>query len=91
MKDQAPVPEPGNKEEPKARHGYRNEVNWEGGSGRQAEPPMGHARVTGRQPYSNQGSKETPGTASAGEVPEGNRGEQSGNSLEQLEKAKTRP
>lgn len=94
MKDQVPAQPAGNDEEPKARHGYRNEVNWEGGSGRQAQPPLGHSRethATGRQPYSNQGSKETPGTAGPVDVPEGNRGQRSGNALDQLESAKTRP
>ena len=61
----------------KARHGYRNEVTWEGGSG--------------RQPYSNQGVQETPGSAAAGDVEEGNRGEQSGENLDQLEAVKGKP
>jgi hypothetical protein len=59
-----------------ARHGYRNEVTWEGGSG--------------RQPYSNQaGGKSSP--AAAEEVPEGNRAERSGTNQEQLERVKTKP
>lgn len=60
-----------------ARHGYRNEVNWEGGSG--------------RQPYSNQGRRETPSPASGEQVAEGNRGSRSGNNLDQLERAKRKP
>jgi len=59
-----------------ARHGYRNEVTWEGGSG--------------RQPYSNQG-RGKPSPSAAQEVPEGNRAEHSGTSLEQLERVKTKP
>jgi hypothetical protein len=92
MKDQAPAkPDPKDEDPPRALHGYRNEVNWEGGSGRLAETALGHARVTGRQPYGNQGVKETPGTAANEGFAAGNRGRQSGNSLEQLERAKTRP
>ncbi|HYF21111.1 MAG TPA: hypothetical protein VEA40_24835 [Ramlibacter sp.] len=60
-----------------ARHGYRNDVNWEGGSG--------------RQPYSNQGAQETPSPAAGQEVAEGNRGARSGNTVEQLERAKRKP
>jgi hypothetical protein len=60
-----------------AKHGYRNEVNWEGGSG--------------RQPYSNQARGGTPSPAAAEDVPEGNRAERSGTNLEQLERVKTKP
>lgn len=61
---------------PRAKPGPRNEVTWEGGSG--------------RQPYANQGSHET--TASDHhEVVEGNRGEESGRNLDQLEKSKGTP
>ena len=60
-----------------ARHGYRNDVNWEGGSG--------------RQPYSNQGASETPSPAAGHEVAEGNRRSRSGNTVEQLERAKRKP
>jgi hypothetical protein len=59
-----------------ARHGYRNDVNWEGGSG--------------RQPYGNQGRRETPSPA-AGEEAEGNRRERSGRTQEQLEQVKRKP
>lgn len=59
-----------------ARHGGRTEVNWKGGQG--------------RQPYSNQGQEEQ-GTAAAGEVEAGNRGEVSGRNLEQLEDVKRKP
>jgi hypothetical protein len=61
----------------KARHGYRNEVNWEGGSG--------------RQPYSNQGRQETPSPAAGEEFAEGNRAERSGQNLDQLERVKRKP
>ena len=60
-----------------ARHGYRNEVNWEGGSG--------------RQPYSNQGRRETPSPGAAHEVAEGNRKDRSGNTVEQVERARLKP
>ena len=67
MKQQTP---PG--EEPQtagqARHGYRNEVNWEGGSG--------------RQPYSNQGQRETPSPAAGEEFVAGNRTSRSGQNLD---------
>lgn len=75
----------------RARHGYRNEVNWEGGSGRR-DMPSGHpARLTGRQPYANQGPVETPSPAEAAEYAGGNRGERSGRNLEQLEQARRKP
>jgi len=60
-----------------AKHGYRNEVNWEGGSG--------------RQPYSNQAGRGIPSPAAADEVPEGNRAERSGTNLDQLDRVKTKP
>ncbi|CAA9442652.1 MAG: hypothetical protein AVDCRST_MAG51-3410 [uncultured Ramlibacter sp.] len=60
-----------------ARHGYRNEVNWEGGSG--------------RQPYSNQGRREKPSPAAGEEFPQGNRAGQSGQNLDQLERVKQKP
>ena len=70
------VQRPAGSDEPiKARHGYRNEVNWEGGSG--------------RQPYSNQG-RGKPSPSAAQEVPEGNRAERSGTNLDQLERVKTK-
>ena len=61
-----------------AKHGWRNEVNW-GADGE------------GRQPYSNQGSEETPSPAAGAEEAEGNRRERSGRNLDQLEQAKTKP
>lgn len=60
----------------RAAHGPRNEVTWEGGSG--------------RQPYANQGPQETTESDNH-EVAEGNRGEQSGRNLEQLDKARGIP
>jgi hypothetical protein len=59
-----------------AKHGPRNEVNWEGGSG--------------RQPYANQGEQETTESDNR-EVAEGNRGDESGRNAEQLDKAKGTP
>lgn len=80
--------------EAKARHGYRNEVNWEGGSGRQQEPPVGHAqvqgRLAGRQPYSNQ-PPGAPSPMAGDEHAEGNRAERSGRNLDQLERVKRKP
>ena len=76
MSDKEVQPENGTEVPTHARHGYRNEVTWEGGSG--------------RQPYSNQG-RGKPSPAAAEEVPEGNRAERSGTNLEQLERVKTKP
>ncbi|MBE7369264.1 hypothetical protein [Ramlibacter pallidus] len=59
-----------------AKHGYRNEVSWDGGKG--------------AQPYANQGSEEQ-GPASAREHEAGNRGDASGRNLEQLEDVKRKP
>jgi len=56
-----------------AAHGYRNEVSWEGGSG--------------RQPYTNQGSEEQ-GPASAREYEAGDAGDVAGRNVEQLEQVK---
>jgi len=57
-----------------AKHGFRNEVSW--GSG------------DGRQPYTNQGDEETPSPAAGAEEAQGNRGDRSGRTLEQLEQVK---
>jgi len=56
-----------------AAHGYRNEVNWEGGAG--------------RQPYTNQGSEEQ-GPASGREYEGGNAGDVAGRNVEQIEQVK---
>jgi hypothetical protein len=64
-------PEPG-----KARHGPRNEVSWEGGSG--------------RQPYANQGPEEA-AEPSPGETELGNRGDLSGRNIDQLDEARRKP
>ena len=53
----------------RAQHGYRNEVSWDDGKG--------------RQPYVNQ-EKELP-PAAAGEFEAGNAGERAGRTLEQME------
>jgi hypothetical protein len=60
-----------------AKHGPRNEVTWEGGSG--------------RQPYGNQGDEEAAEPNGGDEVAEGDRGELSGRNLEQLEEARRKP
>lgn len=60
----------------RARHGYRNEVSWDGGKG--------------RQPYANQGSEEQ-ATDAAPEAEGGNRGDASGRNLDQLEDVSGKP
>ena len=59
-----------------ALHGYRNEVSWDGGKG--------------RQPYTNQGGEEL-GPATAKEYEAGNAGDAAGRNLEQLEEVKRKP
>jgi hypothetical protein len=59
-----------------ARHGYRNEVSWDGGKG--------------SQPYANQGSEEQASDA-APQAEGGNRGDASGRNLEQLEEVSGKP
>ena len=59
-----------------AKHGYRNEVSWDGGKG--------------RQPYANQGSVEQD-TSAAAEAEAGDRGDASGRNLDQLEAVKQKP
>lgn len=61
----------------KAGHGYRNEVNWRSG--------------TGRQPYANQDPATPDDPAAAGEHEEGNRGVHSGVTLEQMREVKRKP
>jgi len=73
MSTDSPSPE---KPADKAAHGYRNEVSWDKGQG--------------RQPYSNQGEQEQPAPGSA-EWAEGDRGSQSGENLKQLEEVKRKP
>lgn len=77
MSDKEVQPQPGDEPAAPAQHGYRNEVNWEGGSG--------------RQPYGNLGSRAKPNPSAADEVPEGNRAERSGRTQEQLERLKAKP
>ncbi|GEM_PF-2221032 len=60
-----------------ARHGTRNEVNWEGGSS--------------RQPYTNQGEVEGGEPNGGDEFAGGDRGKLSGRNLDQLDKAKQKP
>jgi hypothetical protein len=73
-----------------ARHGYRNEMNWEGGSGRHEDPPMGHAWLQGRQPYGNQ-TPNVPAATAGEHYAVGNRAERSGRNLDQLESVKRKP
>jgi hypothetical protein len=74
-----PRPRPG--ETPadgKAEHGYRNEVSWEGGKG--------------RQPYVNQeGDGAGPPGGGTEEYPAGDRGDRSGRNAEQFEQVKKMP
>ncbi len=65
-----------NPDEGKAEHGTPSEVSWDDGAG--------------RQPYGNQGAEEA-GPATGDEAQEGDRGDQSGRNLEQLEQVKKRP
>jgi hypothetical protein len=76
MSENEPTQRPEADPAPHARHGYRNEVNWEGGSG--------------RQPYTNQRSG-VPSPGAAHETPEGNRGQRSGVTQQQVEQTKSRP
>lgn len=59
----------------RAQHGYRNEVSWDGGKG--------------RQPYTNQ--EEELGPATARESEGGTAGEAAGRTLEQMEQLKRKP
>lgn len=59
----------------RARHGYQNEVNWDGGKG--------------GQPYANQDA--ALGPAAAHETEAGNRGAASGRNLQQMEELKRKP
>ena len=59
-----------------AGHGYRNEVSWDGGRG--------------RQPYGNQGDGEENPDA-APEVEAGNAGASAGNNVEELRAVKQKP
>lgn len=90
MKEQQP-PAERQPEPARARHGYRNEVNWEGGSGRRDMPSGTPSRPTGRQPYANRGTVDTPSPAEEAEYLGGNRAGRSGRNLEQLEQARRKP
>ena len=61
--------------QPRAGHGYRNEVSWDGGRG--------------RQPYTNQ--EEEIGPATAKEYPGGDAGDAAGRNIEQLDEVKGLP
>jgi hypothetical protein len=67
--------QPGSPGQGKARHGYQNEVSWDGGQG--------------GQPYTNQ--QEEHGPAAAHETEAGNRGAASGRNLEQFEQLRGFP
>jgi hypothetical protein len=60
----------------KALHGAPSEVSWDGGKG--------------RQPYSNQGTREADAPGEP-EKPAGDRGEQSGHNLDQLDAVRRKP
>lgn len=60
----------------RAQHGYRNEVSWEEGKG--------------RQPYANQGEPEQ-GPGSAHEFEGGNAGATAGRNAEQDDQVKRKP
>lgn len=60
----------------RAAHGYRNEVSWDAGKG--------------RQPYANRGEAEQ-GTGAAGDFEAGNVGDVAGRNMEQLEEVKRKP
>jgi hypothetical protein len=62
-------------QEGRAKHGYRNEVSWDDGKG--------------RQPYANQEEEQAP--AAAHETEAGNRGASSGRNAEDLEAVKRNP
>ncbi|MBL0420826.1 hypothetical protein JI739_10765 [Ramlibacter sp. AW1] len=66
-----------NKPADKAAHGYRNEVSWEHGKG--------------RQPYENQRDAPSESPPGSPEWAEGDRGTHSGENLQQLEDVKRKP
>jgi hypothetical protein len=59
-----------------AQHGYRNEVSWDGGKG--------------RQPYTNQGEQEQ-GPAAGGTFEGGDRGDVSGRNVDQFDEVSGKP
>jgi hypothetical protein len=61
----------------RAAHGYRNEVSWDGGKG--------------RQPYANQGEEEQEASGAAGEYEAGNAGDRAARNGEQFEEVKGTP
>ena len=74
MSNDAPGKDP---KDEQAEHGWRNEVSWDEGAG--------------RQPYANQGPEEAGETGGGDEFSEGDRGELSGRNLEQLDQVKQKP
>ena len=73
----APGGQPHGKPPARAQHGYINEVRWRGGQG--------------RQPYANRGEEESAPPVAAQEVEGGDRGEHSGNALENLRQVRQKP
>ncbi|MFY7913606.1 MAG: hypothetical protein ACOVPA_02960 [Rubrivivax sp.] len=71
----APAKPAGNKV--RAGHGYANEVRWQGG--------------LGRQPYANRGEEEAREPNLGDEFEAGDRGEHSGNTLEQMRQLRQKP
>jgi hypothetical protein len=65
------------KDDPKAGHGYRNEVSWNHGQG--------------SQPYQNQGEKEQGPPNGGDEFAAGDRGDLSGNNADQMDRARGVP
>jgi hypothetical protein len=61
--------------QPRAQHGYRNEVSWDGGQG--------------RQPYTNQEQELPP--AAARNFKGGNAGDVAGRNSQQMEQVKRKP
>ncbi len=72
-----PVPPDEIRPPERARHGYRNEVSWRGGAG--------------RQPYTNQEPGAPDDPAAAGEFEQGDRGVHSGVTQEQMERVRGTP
>lgn len=68
---------PGDGHAEHAEHGYRNEVSWDGGDG--------------RQPYANQGEREAREPNLGDAFAEGERGAHSGKALEELEQVRGKP
>lgn len=64
-------------DEGRAAHGYRNEVTWDGGKG--------------RQPYANRGEDEQEASGAAGEYEGGNAGAHAARNVQQYDAVKGTP